>query len=89
MKRDSMLYGPFALAAGRTIRNGSGIHIATVHRVGSDSNGYALNPAEADDLARRIVDALNAVPRPMGELLTDEPVSDMRRTAQRDCPNFD
>lgn len=63
-KRDSMLYGPFALAAGRTIRNGSGIHIATVHRVGSDSHGYALTPADADDLARRIVDALNQ-PQPV------------------------
>lgn len=49
----------YTLEAGRCIVR-DGVPIATVSRVGSDSKGHALTPAEVDEFARRVVTALNA-----------------------------
>lgn len=48
----------YSIAPGRHIVR-DGMTIAYVQRVGNDSAGYAIAPAEADELAREIVAALN------------------------------
>ena len=48
----------YTIEAGRLILC-DGIPQCTIHRVGNDSEGYTISPADADALARRIVDALN------------------------------
>jgi hypothetical protein len=48
----------YSLVSGRAIMK-NGIAIAMLERVGSDSYGYTLSPADTDILAHRIVNALN------------------------------
>jgi hypothetical protein len=50
----------YEITSGRTItRSSDRIPVAYVGRIGNDSTGYTLAPAEADELARQVVAALN------------------------------
>jgi hypothetical protein len=48
----------YTLAAGRCIVQNDK-PVMTLHRIGNDHIGYQIDPAEADNLARLIVAALN------------------------------
>ena len=50
----------YKVGPGRLILR-DGWALVTLHRVGSDSEGYTLRPDQADSLVHEIVDALNRV----------------------------
>jgi hypothetical protein len=52
----------YRLATGRTILRNEA-PIAYLQRTGGDATGYSMAPAEADDLARQVVRALNRNPQ--------------------------
>jgi hypothetical protein len=51
----------YYLMSGRVLMSPAGLALASLKRIGDDSNGYTQSPTETDALAHQIVDALNAV----------------------------